>query len=660
MTNYRSLQLNEIDSLVKQRCSCDDWENIKVKEGFSTDFVQEVHFSGKITIGLFNKDFATASGLIKHSGLFKANIHNCELADNIYVAGINDQVSNYKIETGAFISNVTCITCNKLSSFGNGTKVSLLNEAGGREIQIFDKLSSQLAYMVALYRHETSFQSNIDTLIQDYTNSIRANYGTIGAHAKIVNCGTINEVNIGAFSSINGASLLDNGSINSNQEDPAIVGQQVIARNFIFSSGSKVTDAALVENSFIGQAAEISKQFSVYDSAFFCNSQGFHGEACSVFAGPYTASHHKASLLIAGMFSFMNTGSGSNQSNHMYKLGPVHQGILERGGKTASDSYILWPAKIGAFTMVMGRHYSHPDTSNFPFSYLIENKGDSYLVPGINITSIGTLRDIEKWPKRDLRKDPNTLDKINFNQLSPYTLNKVYKGKECLITLQDAAKETEIYHYQGVKIKKSALAHGIAYYQMIIDTFIGDKLLEQLQAIELSKLNEWQIAMQNKTKLGHGKWLDVSGMLCPAAAVTSLIDSIKNKDIKEIGELNANLLSLHAKYDEFEWRWVLDKIDITADTTKKDFKSVLLNLITKWKEQTIKLNELRMKDATKEYSSTFKCSFGEDQTTKEKELDFEQVRGKIENNPFIKELKLAYQTKIKTADLIIEQLKQLS
>lgn len=81
---------------------------------------------------------------------------------------------------------------------------------------------------------------------------------------------------------------------------------------------------------------------------------------------------HKSSLLIAGMFSFLNAGSGSNQSNHLYKLGPIHQGIVERGSKTTSDSYILWPAKIGAFSLIMGRHVNHPDTSDLPFSYLIE------------------------------------------------------------------------------------------------------------------------------------------------------------------------------------------------------------------------------------------------------------------------------------------------
>ena len=73
----------------------------------------------------------------------------------------------------------------------------------------------------------------------------------------------------------------------------------------------------------------------------------------------------------------MNAGSGSNQSNHMYKLGPIHQGIVERGGKTTSNSYILWPAQIGAFSLIMGRHYNNADTSDMPFSYLIEDKNET-------------------------------------------------------------------------------------------------------------------------------------------------------------------------------------------------------------------------------------------------------------------------------------------
>ena len=125
----------------------------------------------------------------------------------------------------------------------------------------------------------------------------------------------------------------------------------------------------------------------------------------------------------------MNAGSGSNQSNHLYKLGPIHQGVIERGAKTTSDSYILWPSRIGAFSLVIGRHYRHSDTTDFPFSYLIEEHDESRLIPGINLQSIGTIRDSQKWPKRDRRKDTNLLDSINFNLLSPYTIQKMINGR---------------------------------------------------------------------------------------------------------------------------------------------------------------------------------------------------------------------------------------
>ena len=95
------------------------------------------------------------------------------------------------------------------------------------------------------------------------------------------------------------------------------------------------------------------------------------------------------------MFSFFNAGSGSNQSNHLFKSGAVHQSVHLRGCKFASSAYIMSPALEGAFTMVMGHHSYHHDTSAFPYSYLIEKEGRTHLMPGANLTSFGAVRDIE-------------------------------------------------------------------------------------------------------------------------------------------------------------------------------------------------------------------------------------------------------------------------
>ena len=87
----------------------------------------------------------------------------------------------------------------------------------------------------------------------------------------------------------------------------------MIADDFIVCSGSHVADNTSLERCFVGQSCHLGHGYSASDSLFFSNCQEENGEACAIFAGPFTVTHHKSTLLIAGMFSFMNAGSGSNQ-----------------------------------------------------------------------------------------------------------------------------------------------------------------------------------------------------------------------------------------------------------------------------------------------------------------------------------------------------------
>ena len=278
---------------------------------------------------------------------------------------------------------------------------------------INNKLSAHFAYIMALYRHRPELIKRMKELVKYYALKHSSDRGKIGKGVKISNTGNIKNVIIGDGATIEGAPHLVNGSINSCMEDPVYIGYGVSCEDFIISSGAHLDSGATISKCFVGQSTILGRGYSASDTLFFSNCHGENGEACSVFAGPYTVSHHKSSLLIAGMFSFMNAGSGSNQSNHMYKLGPIHQGILERGAKTTSDSYILWPARIGAFSLVMGRHVNNTDTTSLPFSYLIEKDNTTHLIPGVNLRSVGTIRDAQKWPKRDRRKDPVKFDQIN-------------------------------------------------------------------------------------------------------------------------------------------------------------------------------------------------------------------------------------------------------
>src|SRR5665811_1217988 len=335
-------------------------------------------------------------------------------------------------------------------------------------------------------RHRKNAVNLIEKMVEDYSSSNSSDTGTIGKYSRIINSGNIRNVKFGPFSNVEGASTLNEGSVNSSEADPVFIGPGVIMEHFIVCSGSIVTESTLVDKCFIGQSCTLAKHYSAVNSLFFANCEGHHGEACSIFAGPYTVTHHKSTLLIAGIFSFMNAGSGSNQSNHMYKLGPIHQGIMERGSKTTSDSYLLWPARIGPYTLIMGRHYKNLDTSSLPFSYLIESNDESILVPGINLKSVGTIRDAQKWPIRDMRKDPYKIDQVNFNLLSPYTIRKMFEGREILQKLKSASLPgTTSFTYNNMKITLSSLERGIELYQTGINKFLGNSLIKRLEQCDL-------------------------------------------------------------------------------------------------------------------------------------------------------------------------------
>ena len=436
MKTYIPLSAEQIAKLEAQSCRCEDWNNVFVDPEFDPEYVRNVTFSGQIKLGAFRKVFTLAGGIQKHSGIFHATLHNVVVGDDCMIEHVRNYIANYVIGNGSYLENVTDIITYGDTTFGNGIKVNVLNETGGREVAIHDNLSSHEAYISALYRHKPALTEALDAMVAKYVERVAVPFGVIGENVEILDAMHIVNVNIGPYSKIKGVSRLRNGSVNSCKEDPVFIGMNVIADDFIVESGSKITDGVMISKCFVGQACVLGHGYSASESLFFSNCQGENGEACSLFAGPYTVTHHKSTLLIAGMFSFMNAGSGSNQSNHMYKLGPIHQGILERGAKTTSDSYILWPAKIGAFSLVMGRHVNNLDTTDLPFSYLIEQQGSTYIVPGVNLKSVGTIRDVKKWPERDKRKDPHRLDYINFNHLSPYTVQKMFAGIEILERLK--------------------------------------------------------------------------------------------------------------------------------------------------------------------------------------------------------------------------------
>ena len=634
---YRPLTEAEIAALKDHANSADDWAQVWVKEDFVPKYILNTHFSGWVRLGLFEKTFDLPGGISKHSGLYYTYLHNVEVGDNCCIEHVNNYIANYTIGEETFISNVDTILVQGETTFGNGVEVSVLNETGGREVLSYDQLSAHEAYFMAMYRHRPELIQRLRQLIMSYIDGLRSSHGTIGSHAHITDVGNITNVKIGDYAEIVGTRRLYNGSVNSVREAPVRLGYSVICTDFIISSGSRVESGTALSRCFIGQACTLAHGYSASDSLFFSNCHGENGEACAIFAGPFTVTHHKSTLLIASQFSFMNAGSGSNQSNHMYKLGPIHQGIMERGAKTSSDSYILWPARIGAFSLVMGRHTTHPDLANLPFSYLIESCDKTFLIPGVNLKSVGTIRDAQKWPRRDARTDPHRLDQINYNLLSPYTIQKMINGRQILEQLQWVAGMTsEIYSYQSAKIKASSLRKGIHYYDLAIHKFLGNSLIKRLEGLACTSIEAVRSALRPTTTIGLGDWVDLSGLLAPKAEVLRLVEAIESGAIHEVGEIHETLSDLHRHYYEYEWTWAYDKIktyyglDLEGATA-----SEIAQLVERWRSSVVELDREVYADAKKEFSLSAMTGFGADGDEVQQARDFEEVRGAFDSNPYV-------------------------
>ena len=641
MKTYLKLTAEQIAALEAQSCRCENWSEVTVAEDFNPKYVRNVNFSGQIRLGSFNKIFTLAGGIKKHSGIYHATLHNVVVGDDCMIEHIRNYIANYIIGDGSYIENVTDLITYGETSFGNGTKVSVLNETGGREVAIHEHLSSHEAYITALYRHDQKLIESLNDLVSKYVESSKSSFGVIGKDVEILDAMHIVNVKIGDNARIKGASRLRNGSIVSCPEAPVYIGMNVIADDFIVESGSSITDGVSLTRCFVGQACILGHGYSASDSLFFSNCQGENGEACALFAGPYTVTHHKSTLLIAGMFSFMNAGSGSNQSNHMYKLGPIHQGIFERGAKTTSDSYVLYPAKIGAFSLVMGRHVNNPDTSDLPFSYLIEQQGVTYIIPGVNLKSVGTIRDVKKWPSRDKRKDPHRLDHINFNHLSPFTVQKMFNGIEILEKLKEASgNRADNYYYKKSIIRNASLHKGLKYYQTGIIKFLGNSFISRIQDADLSSDEGLRRALRRDNPVGAGHWLDISGLICPASEIEKLCDDLTEGKVRDLVELGSRFGQIASNYYSYEWTWAYDAIekfwgyDLATIT-----RSQAIDLISQWKNAVISLDKLIYDDAGKEFELSSMTGFGVDGDKVRRDADFTAVRGGgFNENPFVLEV----------------------
>lgn len=547
MRNYRQLTQEEINVLESNSCWAESWDNVMVDEAFSPYGFHRVVFYGNIRLGKFEKQVEVTKGFTKHAGINDATLRNVTVGDNCLIEKVGNFINNYTIGDDCYISNISTMETTEGATYGEGHLVSVLNEMGDGNVILFHDLNSQLAAFMVKYFKDKQLKDILTRLVNEEIRFTQPKQGTIGNGVKIINSKEITNTVVKDDCEINGASRLSDCTILSSKDASVYIGTGVICENSIISDGCSITNSVKMQDCFVGEACQITNGFTAEASVFFANSYMANGEACAAFCGPFSASHHKSSLLIGGEFSFYNAGSNTNFSNHAYKMGPMHYGTLERGTKTASGAYVLMPAKIGAFSVCFGKLMNHPDMRCLPFAYLLAYGETMYIVPGRNITTVGLYRDIKKWPKRDKRAASSRKSIINFDWLSPFTVGEIVQGKKILEALRQAGGDNvSSYNYHEYIINASSLRKGIKYYDIALRIYMGAVLKRAVKGGFLGKPT---------STVGEGDWNDLSGLLLPASEEQRLLDDIKSGTIESIREVLDRFNDINNHYREYQWAW---------------------------------------------------------------------------------------------------------
>lgn len=547
MRDYRQLTQDEIRVLEQNACWAEDWNRVLVDENFRPYNFHRVILYGDIRLGSFEKSIEVSSGFFKHSGINDTTLRNVKVGDDCLIEKVGNFINNYTIGDNCYISNISTIETTEGATYGAGSTISVLNEMGDGNITLFRELNSQLAAFMVKYNSDKQLTRRLHQLIDDEVRVSTPERGVIGNNVKIVNTKEITNTVVKGDCEINGASRISECTILSSEDASVYIGTGVICENSIICDGCSINNSVKMQDCFVGEACQLTNGFTAEASLFFANSYMANGEACAAFCGPFSASHHKSSLLIGGQFSFYNAGSNTNFSNHAYKMGPLHYGTLERGTKTASGSYVLMPATIGAFSVCFGKLMHHPDTRCLPFSYLIAYGDTMYLVPGRNITTVGLYRDIKKWPKRDKRSKQSKKSIINFDWLSPFTVGEILEGIQILENLRAASgSDVTTYNFHEYVINASSLKKGLKYYDIALRIYMG-AVLKRAQ-------KEGFFGMP-KSEVGKGDWVDLSGLLLPQSEEQRLIDDIKEGIIENISQVLDRFSCINENYSDYRWAW---------------------------------------------------------------------------------------------------------
>lgn len=674
--NYRKLTAYEIEALVRNRNTSDDWSHLLVSDAFNPELVKNCKFYGLVRIGKLEPWFLEFNNLRMPVGLYNSTIISCDFGDNVVIDNVN-YISHYIVGNDVMIVNVNELTTTDYAKFGNGIIkegeleknriwMEVCNENGGRSIVPFNDMLPGDAWLWSRFRDNETLQKKLVEFTQYKFDERRGYYGEIGDRTVIKNARIIKDVRIGSDAYIKGANKLKNLTINSSPEAKTQIGEGCELVNGIVGLGCRVFYGVKAVRFVLASHSQLKYGARLINSYLGNNSTISCCEVLNSLIFPAHEQHHNNSFLCASLvMGQSNIAAGTT-------IGSNHNSRSADGEIAAGRGF--WPglcvslkhnSKFASFVILAKGDYPAEINLPIPFSLVINDvsKDQLIIMPAywFMYNMYALSRNAWKYTDRDRRIEKMQLIENDF--LAPDSINEIIRSLQLFKKLtgwayhKHTGADTKLSEEQEIALGENLLENndpivkeleivadgienssrkvviskvGKAYqlFKELISYYAATQLAVYITDQKIS--NAADLSSLIPTRLSLQEWCNVGGQLIPEDELNKLIQQIGTGKVKTWDEI-------HGFYSQQGSQYAYKKLihslaalkQVSGINLKKDTSDSVKDLLRKSIGTKQWITDCIFKSREKDYSSTFRTMMYDNQ----QEMD--NVLGKLDENTFI-------------------------
>ncbi len=643
-TVYHSLTSEQIDILVQNRNTCDNWHNVLVSEKFNAKLVKNCKFFGLVRIGRLQPLYHEFQNVRVPVGIYNSTIISCDIGDDVCIDNVS-YMSHYIIENDVMLTNINELATTDHAKFGNGIikegedekqriVIEVCNENGGRNIIPYNGMLAGDVYMWSKYRDDEELLEKFKDLTEKKFDRQRGYYGKICARTIIKNTRSIKDTWIGSDAYIKGANKLKNITINSDAERMSQIGEGVELVNGIVGFGCRIFYGVKAVRFICASHSQLKYGARLINSYLGNNSTISCCEVLNTLIFPAHEQHHNNSFLCAAMvMGQSNIAAGATIGSNHNSRSPDGEIVAGRGFWPGLCVSLKHNSKFASFTILAKGDYPCELNITVPFC-LVNNDvaNDRLLVmPAywFMYNMYALSRNAWKYKDRDQRKYKTQL--IEYDYLAPDTVNEIFTALETFKTLSVNEKGEAIIDGWENSARKTVLVkvpQAVDSFKKMIRFYACTQFLKHITTNKFSDFESFKKTL--KAKLSRGRWHNIGGQLILDEELTKLKRMIKSNKIKSWDEVHFFYQEQGSKYEndnlQHAYTSLLELLNITSKQfTPELFKELITEMVSTKEWMSKNIYEARAKD----YSNPYR------KMVYENNEEMLKVIGRIENNSFI-------------------------